>query len=177
MFKTISYLEFGSPVQRQAFKAINKLNIVHNMAQYTPVLCGTIPISIDVRNSDLDIIMEVYDFENFKEDVTLLYGNLPGFLLHESVIKGTPTITANFRYGGFEFELFAQPRPIEHQNAYLHMLVEHHLLMTNPHLRTEIIRLKERGIKTEPAFAQVLGWNGDPYDELLIYGRTLGIIN
>ncbi|WP_460319723.1 DUF4269 domain-containing protein [Paenibacillus sp. YSY-4.3] len=176
MFKTISYLQFGSPIQRQAFKAINELNIISDMAIYHPILCGTIPISIDIRHSDLDMIMEVHKFDIFKEEVQLLYGHLSGFILNELTIRNTPTITANFRFSGFEFELFGQPRPAEQQNAYLHMIVEHHLLTANPHLRAEIIRLKELGMKTEPAFAQVFGLDGDPYDELLNYGRTLEII-
>uniref|UniRef100_UPI00403F989C DUF4269 domain-containing protein n=1 Tax=Paenibacillus sp. FSL W8-0186 TaxID=2921709 RepID=UPI00403F989C len=54
--------------------------------------------------------------------------------------------------------------------------MEHHLLTANPHYRAAVIRLKEQGMKTEPAFAQVLGLVGDPYKELLIYGRALGII-
>lgn len=93
----------------------------------------------------------------------------------EAIIHDTPTVVANFQYGGFEFELFGQPRAVEQQNAYLHMIVEHHLLMTIPHIKTEIIRLKEQGMKSEPAFAQVLGLVGNPYDELIILGTKLGL--
>ncbi|MGG4551899.1 DUF4269 domain-containing protein [Paenibacillus woosongensis] len=176
MFKTISYLQFGTPVQRQAYKAINELSIINDMAKYNPVLCGTIPISIDVRHSDLDMIMEVHEPDIFKEEVQLLYGHLSGFVLHELTVSHIPTIMANFRFGGFEFELFGQAKPVEQQNAYLHMIVEHHLLTENPHYRAAVIRLKEQGMKTEPAFAQVLGLDGNPYKELLTYGRALGII-
>ncbi len=167
----------GSPIQRQAFKAINELNIIDDMAKYHPILCGTIPISINVNHSDLDMIMEVHEPDIFKQEVQLLYGHLEGFVLNELTVRNTPVVTTNFRFGGFEFELFGQPKPVDQQNAYLHMIVEHHLLTANPHIRVEIIRLKELGMKTEPAFAQVLGLDGDPYDELLMYGRTLGIIS
>jgi hypothetical protein len=177
IFKTITYLASGNAIQRRAFKVINELNIINDMAKYKPVLCGTIPISIDIKGSDLDIVMEVHDFGLFKDDVKFLYGNLNGFVFTEMTVKGTPTITTNFHFGGFEFELFGQPRVVEQQNAYRHMIVEHHLLITNPHIKTEIIRLKEQGIKTEPTFAQVFGLVGDPYDELLIFGRKLGVIN
>jgi hypothetical protein len=56
------------------------------------------------------------------------------------------------------------------------MIIEHHLLLMNPHLRTEIIQLKKLGKKTEPAFAQVFGLLGDPYEELLILGTKMGVI-
>jgi len=177
IFNSMTYMKSGNEIQRRAYKIINELNILDDLAKYTPTLCGTIPISIDVKGSDLDIIMEVHDFKLYKDEVKLLYGNLEGFVLVELTIKNVPTITSNFRFGGFDFELFAQPNAVEKQNAYRHMIIEHHLLIKNPHLRKEIIRLKETGIKTEPAFAQIFGLVGDPYDELLILGAKLGVIN
>lgn len=147
---------------------------MRDLAPYSPVLCGTIPISINVEGSDLDIIMEVYDFETFKQQAANLYGGYDKFVLKEKTIRNTPVIKANFEFGGFAFELFAQPQAIEQQYAYLHMLIEHHLLTRHPHIRAEIIRLKESGIKTEPAFAQVFGLEGDPYEALLAFGKELG---
>jgi len=175
MFETISYLLAGNDIQCRAHKAISDLNIMNDLADAHPVLCGTIPLAIDVKGSDLDIVMEIYDFERFKRTVKMLYVSLEGFVLEESLVRAVPTMTCNFRFGGFEFELFGQPQPVERQHAYRHMLIEHHLLETNPHVRAEIIRLKEKGIKTEPAFAQVFGLVGDPYDELLALGDKLGV--
>ena len=40
-------------------------------------------------------------------------------------------------------------------------------------LKQEIIRLKEQGIKTELAFAQVLKIDGDPYEELILLGQEM----
>lgn len=175
IFKTISYLESGNKIQRQAFHVLNQLNLFHDFASYTPLLCGTIPIAIDIEGSDLDIIMEVHDFECFKHEVQSHYGKLDGFALNELTVNGTPTVLCNFTFEGMDFELFAQPIPVEQQNAYRHMIIEHHLLMIHSHIRQEIIHLKEQGIKTEPAFAQVFGLVGDPYEELLILGNKLGL--
>ncbi|MBL1705198.1 DUF4269 domain-containing protein [Klebsiella pneumoniae] len=47
------------------------------------------------------------------------------------------------------------------------------LLMQHPHIREEILRLKENGLKTEPAFAQVLNINGDPYEALILLGQEM----
>nr|WP_156284065.1 DUF4269 domain-containing protein [Paenibacillus sp. NEAU-GSW1] len=169
-------MKSGNEIQRRAYKIINELNILNDFAKYQPTLCGTIPISIDIKGSDLDIIMEVHDFKLFKDEVKLRYENLDGFVLAEMTVRNVPTIISNFRFKGFDFEIFAQPVAVEKQNAYRHMIVEQHILMTNPHLKKDIVRLKEQGVKTEPAFAQVLGLVGDPYDELLIHGTHLGVI-
>ncbi|CEH31131.1 Uncharacterized protein BN1090_A2_03597 [Aneurinibacillus migulanus] len=176
IFKTITYLKSGNKNQRRAFNVINELGILNDLAKYNPVLCGTIPISIDVEGSDLDIVMEVHDFKMFKYEINSLYGEHDKFTLREMMIGSTPTITTNFEFDGFEFELFGQPRKVEQQNAYRHMIIEHHLLKMHPHIRSEIIRLKKEGIKTEPAFAQVFELEGDPYDELLVLGRKLGAL-
>ncbi len=54
------------------------------------------------------------------------------------------------------------------QNGYLHMMIEHRLLVLGGEaLRADIRRLKTLGIKTEPAFAYYLGLKQDPYAALL----------
>lgn len=175
-FRTISYLKSGNEIQRRAHEAIAELNLFRDLAGYNPVLCGTVPIAIDVAGSDLDVIMEVHDFGRYMDEIKQRYGNLEGFRMRERTVKGVPSVIANFRFRSFDFELFAQPVPVEEQDAYRHMLIEHHVLKSHPHVRQEIIRLKENGWKTEPAFARVLGLTGDPYDELLAYGVRSGIV-
>ena len=36
---------------------------MEELALYSPVLCGTIPIRMDTLQSDLDIVMEVHNFD------------------------------------------------------------------------------------------------------------------
>lgn len=176
MFTSTSYLQFGNEVQRHVFLAIHELNILNDFRNYTPILCGTIPIAIDVKDSDLDIIMEVHDFRRYEDEVAKSYGHLEGFCLSETSMNSIPSVIANFRYKDFDFELFAQPISVEKQHAYQHMIIEHHLLLTHPHLREKIIQLKEKGLKTEPAFAKVFNLKGNPYEALLIFGHKLGVI-
>jgi hypothetical protein len=48
------------------------------------------------------------------------------------------------------------------------MVVESRLLdILGPDFRNGIIALKKQGIKTEPAFARMLGLSGDPYRAVL----------
>ncbi|TNP07196.1 DUF4269 domain-containing protein [Bacillus pacificus] len=173
MFTSITYLQSGNDKQQKVYDVLNKLNIMEDLALYSPVLCGTIPIRIDTLQSDLDIVMEVHNFDVFEQEMRSLYGSYEGFKIKKKKIKNIESIKMNFKFEGFDFELFAQPKPVRNQNAYRLMIVEHMLLMQHPHIREEIIRLKENGLKTEPAFAQVLNIDGDPYDELILLGQEM----
>ncbi|KLA31886.1 DUF4269 domain-containing protein [Bacillus cereus] len=173
MFTSITYLQSGNEKQQKVYDVLNKLNIMEDLILYSPVLCGTIPIRIDTLQSDLDIVMEVHNFDVFEQEMRSLYGSYKGFKIKKKKIKTTESINVNFEFEGFKFELFAQPKPVRNQNAYRHMIVEHMLLIQHPHIREEILRLKENGLKTEPAFAQVLNIDGDPYDELILLGQEM----
>lgn len=176
MFRSIEYLKQGNDKQRLAYKAINRLGILNDLAEYTPILCGTLPINIDIDSSDLDIIMEVNDFRLFEEKVVTLYGIHKGFKLKKSTKRNVPVIKVNFFYDNFEFELFGQSQAVIKQYAYLHMIIEHKLLQEDPDLRRKVVLMKKQGFKTEPAFCEILGLNGDPYKELIDYGIKKGII-
>lgn len=173
MFTSITYLQSGNDKQQKVYDVMNKLNIMADLALYSPVLCGTIPIRIDTLHSDLDIVMEVHNYDVFEQEIRSLYGSYEGFEMKKKNIRNILTIKATFQFEGFEFELFGQPQPVRNQNAYKHMIVEHMLLMQHPHIRKKIIQLKEQGIKTEPAFAQVLKIDGDPYEELILLGQEM----
>lgn len=174
MFENITYLESGNAKQKRAYKAINDVGIMDSLVEFNPILCGTVPINLDISGSDLDIIMEVYDFEHFDEMARRLYGHRENFKIKRLSIREVPVIKVNFVYDGLEFELFGQPVPVTKQYAYLHMVIEHWLMEQHPHLRMAVIQLKKQGVKTEPAFCKLLGLEGDPYESLLKYGKSLG---
>lgn len=165
-FKDISYLKKGTEKQQQAYAVLFKNKILEKLKYYNAILVGTIPINIDIENSDLDIICYVKDQEKFKEEIVSLFGKEQDFLFKEN--KTFNTLLASFKIENFEIELFAQDLPTEQQNAYLHMLIEHELLLEKGEtFRKEIVALKNKGDKTEPAFAKLLGLTGNPYEALL----------
>lgn len=176
MFNTIDYLQLGNEKQINAYNAINKLGIMDDLREYNPTLCGTFPIGIDIVGSDLDIIMDVSDFLLYEKRIVTLYGGKEKFILKKPIIRGVPLVKAKFVFGGFEFELFAQPQPVKEQYAFQHMIIENALLEQFPYIRAEVIRLKKEGMKTEPAFCKIFELVGDPYESLLQYGRRLEII-
>ena len=167
-FTTISYLKNGNSKQQEIFKILSDILIFDKLKKYTPILTGTIPIEIDIENSDLDIICCCKNLKEFKDELIDYYSNQNYFEIHEKVIRGIKTIIARFIYQGYHFEIFGQNRPVKEQEAYRHMIIEWKILREKGEdFRQQIIALKKQGFKTEPAFANLLGLSGDPYQELL----------
>lgn len=169
----LSYLLTGTPRQRSAWEAIHQLQLMDLLRDYRPLLAGTIPLNIDVEQSDLDIICESDDLDRFDRDVRTLFGTADGYKELRMTVHRMPTSVINFWSAGFWFELFAQPVPVEKQNAYRHMDLEARLLaLGGSSAYREIRLLKQQGMKTEPAFARYFNIPGDdPYQALLDWER------
>lgn len=167
-FLKIDYLKNGNDRQKEVHSEITSLNVFTILKKYHPVLTGTIPIEIDLPDSDLDIICECDDHKEFAKYLTVHFGQMDSFRVYETEINGIRSTVANFRSKRFTFEIFGQNSPTEKQNAFKHMIIEHKILIDKGStFKKKIIDLKEKGLKTEPAFAKVLGLEGNPYDELL----------
>lgn len=165
-FLDISYLRLGNERQQKAYQVLTHNRVLEKLSLYNSILVGSIPINIDIENSDLDIICEVSDKNEFIYELNALFGSKKDFAVYESPKFGA--IKANFIIDGFKIEIFGQNTPTTQQNAYRHMLIEHKLLLEKGEkFRQEIIDLKQQGYKTEPAFAKLLGLEGDAYHELL----------
>lgn len=166
----------GNSKQQAAYEAIQALNVLNELHRFHPLVCGTIPIGIDIATSDLDIIMEVEDFHLFEKELHRLYKGKEHFRMKRKVIKGSQIVKANFTFLDFEFELFGQSHPVTEQNAFLHMVIEGAVLESRPELRKKVIDLKMAGSKTEEAFCELLDISGDPFEGLIRYGIEEGII-
>jgi len=167
-FLNIDYLYQGTEKQRQAAIIMDDLELFAHLAPYDPILVGTIPIGIDIPGSDLDIACHVTDFAAFEETIHQNFGHLPDLSVVSRSVKGMERIVVRFRHKGWMVEIFGQPVPTKQQNGYRHMVVEYRLLqLIGEAGRERIIERKQAGIKTEPAFAELLGIPGDPYEALL----------
>lgn len=167
-FEKLDYLKDGNELQQKAYRLLTEHGVFEKLKAFHPVLTGTIPIDIAIANSDLDVICYWKTNSDFKRSLTNHFSNEQGFELREATINGLETIIANFYIDGFELEVFGQPIPTSQQNAYRHMLIEHQILMEKGEaFRQQIIALKNEGYKTEPAFAKLLGLEGNPYEALL----------
>lgn len=167
-FENPDYLLSGTPRQREAYDTLARHYIMSKLSAYTPVLAGTIPINVDVADSDLDVICSFGSAEEFGADVERLFGTMPGFDIRKTGEGDRQAVVASFRADDFEVEVFGQAIPVRQQNAYRHMVAEHRVLMREGEdFRRKVVALKRQGLKTEPAFASLLGLEGDPYEAML----------
>ena len=167
-FRNINYLKQGNKRQRSAYQVLKKLRLFDVLSDYNPILVGTIPIGIDISNSDLDVICEVLEHDVFEEIIKNYYGNYDDFQIEREIVRGMEASFSSFRSNGFGIEIFGQTKPVFNQNGYRHMIVEKKLLdLGGKEIKDEIRKLKQEGVKTEPAFARYLRLKGDPYEEML----------
>jgi hypothetical protein len=169
-FTDISYLRNGNEKQICAFNLLTNNKILKLLAGFDPILAGTIPLNIDIEGSDLDIIC---CWKNKDEFITVVKSNFASnlnFKISETIMHQQDTVVANFLIDDFEIEIFGQNTPSKQQYAFRHMLIEYRILAEKGEdFRIAVIGLKQQGFKTEPAFAQLLGLSGNPYEALLIY--------
>ena len=171
-FLTLDYLKNGSEIQKKIHFVLEKHQIFDKLKQFNPILTGTFPININIENSDLDIILETDDLVKAKDFITNEFQNEKEFEINFSKMNGVDSLVCNFILEEFPIELFAQNVPTKLQNAYRHMMIEYEILeQKGEEFRKQIINLKEKGWKTEPAFAELLGLKGNPYLELLHYKK------
>ncbi|MDO7846597.1 DUF4269 domain-containing protein [Hymenobacter sp. M29] len=172
----LRYLLSGNRRQQRAYAMLQTLNLGTILADFKPVLAGTIPLGIDIPGSDLDLLCEVLPAETqrFIELLQRHYGHRRGFQLEQHVIGSQASIVSSFRYRGREVEIFGQALPTTQQNGFRHLLVEAAVLKAGGEAwRRAVRRLKKQGLKTEPAFAQLLQLPGTPYEALLtLEGKT-----
>jgi len=171
-FSNIEYLKSGNKKQIETYEILIQNNILSKLKTFDPILVGTIPVNIDIKKSDLDIICYWKDKTNFIKKLQSSFRNENEFTIREILIDNHESVIANFKISDFEIEIFGQNIPTKEQNGYKHMIIEYEILKSKgENFRLEIIKLKQNGYKTEPAFGLLLGLKGDPYLELLKYAH------
>ncbi|SDW57494.1 DUF4269 domain-containing protein [Paenibacillus sp. CF384] len=167
-WKDPAYLQDGSPAQIEVYRLLKKHLLFEKLSPYSPILVGTVPIGIHVAGSDLDLICAVSDFDAFEAAMIEAFRRERHFEIVRRVVAGLERIKVNFTLECWPIEIFAQSIRTVDQNGYRHMVVEARMLaLFGPDFQSEIMRLKESGLKTEPAFAKALKLEGDPCLKLL----------
>ena len=146
--------------------ALQRTGVLALLAPYDPHVAGTPPLGLDLPGSDIDIVCEVLDADAFVALLTEHFGDQPDFSVHARPDLGAMII--RFSTWDWSFEIFGQALPVAQQHGWRHFRIERRLLdLGGPALAQAIIALRHRGLKTEPAFAALLGLTGDPYAALL----------
>lgn len=164
-FLDISYLKTGNLRQRKAYDVLISSDIISILTDFNPILTGTIPIGIDIEESDLDIVCKMNNPVEFYQLLSDRFGNYTGFNIY---YKTDNIIVCSFYVEEMMIEIFGSPLDSIRTNAYRHMVIENRILnLLGEGFKRKVIGLKEGGLKTEPAFAFLLGLKGNPYEELL----------
>jgi len=156
-------------------QAIDRLRILDVLRDCDPHIAGTLPLGINVPGSDIDILCHASDAEAFTQLVWSAFGDQAGFSIRQWTQEERPVI-ASFKAHGWPFELFGHPSPVPLQRGWRHFEVERRLLaLGGVPFRQAVMERRQRGAKTEPAFADSLHLKGDPYAALLeIHSRDYG---
>jgi Domain of unknown function (DUF4269) len=132
--------------------------------------------SLTVSGPDLIVIdgikpaplMVLPDLDGFVAILAREFGQLPRFEIGRIVARAVPSVVCTFTFAGWEIEIFGQNVPVAAQYGVRHFKIERRVLaLLGPDFRARVIALRMTGLKTEPAFAWLLGLTGDPYDALL----------
>lgn len=165
-FTKIDYLKNGNERQKRAYEVLTRYHIFEKLKDYSPILAGTIPIEIDIEDSDLDIICEAKDFTEFEKSLSEMFSEFD-LKIEKITVNNEQATVLNFKLEEFPVEIFGQNKPATEQNAYRHMIAEYKILQEKGNdFKKKIIELKKQGIKTEPAFGILLNLE-NPYEDLL----------
>ena len=149
---------------RKAQEAIEESRILTVLADYFPTVVSTIFVGLDTQKSDLDIVCVYSDPVQFVHDFERAYGQQK----HAICKKCSNHILSRFYFQDFLFELYSSAQPIETQPAYRHFqMMERLSQLGGDQLRETIRRLKQTGLKTEPAITYLLNLPGNPYEAVL----------
>jgi uncharacterized protein len=162
--ESVVRFESNKPV----FEATQKLGVLTEFAANAPLVAGTFPLGISTPGSDVDILMCSQDLKATKERLVENYSHHQDFKVEDCHVLEVPTVIASFTFMDVPFEVFVQNIDSVRQQAYRHFLVEERLLkLGGASFTTKIKAARGRGLKTEPAFAEVLNLKGDPFQALL----------
>ena len=152
-------LDFNQVVQN-----LSLLTILH---EFDPVIIGTPPLGIALETSDIDIACSANNLAQFKTIIVTKFSKFDRFQCYDSIWQNQNSVIVQFHAYDWDIELFCQMIPTHQQRGVRHFNIEQRLFNIEPKLRGVILRLKQHGLKTEPAFAQALGLSGDPYVSIL----------
>jgi Domain of unknown function (DUF4269) len=146
--------------------------LLRDLAPFEPTLVGTYPLGLQIDGSDLDIACTCDDLAAFERalraSLAAVAAAASGPIRIERLPLAPEAVVAAFTWEDLAIEIFCQPLPVYEQAGFRHLVVEGRLLaIGGAALRDRVRELKRAGVKTEPAFARVLGLEGDPYAALL----------
>lgn len=144
------------------------LLICAKLASFGAVQVGSFPIAVNVEGSDIDIICTFTNQSSFIGQLETHFAGYQKFYLNTKSIRGENCVVCRFVMESIPVEVFGQTTPIHQQYAWRHLQVEHRLLtLGGDNFRNLVMSFRNKGLKTEQAFASAMCLTGDSYEALL----------
>ncbi|WP_158090280.1 DUF4269 domain-containing protein [Kiloniella majae] len=155
--------------KRSSYTEVLKgLNISELLADVDYEVIGTPPLGIDIANSDIDIAFFSSAPDTLVRKLSAALGDHKDLSRRTLSFPPYKTELLSFVFMKWPIEFFIQNQPLAAQFGVRHFHLQRRLLaLFGPTFTQQVIRLKQQGMKTEPAFAKLLGITGDPYLNLL----------
>ena len=140
--------------------AIRASGLLDALADFQPIVVSTILVGLDIDGSDIDVACCYADRDTFAASTDRF---VRGFA-NASCDARSDHVVARFDFHEFQFEIYGSPIPIDEQFGVRHFRVMQRLVdIGGLPFQDQVRRLKQQGLKTEPAIAAVLQLEGDPY--------------
>lgn len=153
--------------QTKIYKTLMNSEILTWLQSFTPQVVGTFPLGLQVKSSDVDIVCSVPHLSEFKSSAERNWGHHKRFQITEPTVNGKPAVFFKLEIEDMTVEVLAQNQPATQQVAFLHFQIEERIMRHASARIIQKIRDLRASQKTEPAFAQALLIDGDPFAELL----------
>jgi len=146
------------------YQALLESKLLENLEDFDPLVAGTFPLHLHHSQSDIDLLVGCDDLRKMFD---CAHQSCLHFDLFEAKLEER-YFTINFTFQNVAFEIYGEQRPSVSQNAFVHFQIQEKLLKVGSSIfREKIVERRKLGDKTEPAFANVLELEGDPYVSLL----------
>ncbi|MDH5630274.1 MAG: DUF4269 domain-containing protein [Gammaproteobacteria bacterium] len=150
--------------KQQAKAALEACHVMDLMDSFSATVVSTIWVGLDTDKSDIDLLFQYQDREDFIRDCKQYFSQHEQFIVKHK----KDCVIVRFIFHDFLFELYASQIPVEKQPAHIHFQVMKRLSeLGGEALRRSIVTLKHQGLKTEPAIAKLLNLSGDPYEQVM----------
>lgn len=145
---------------------VTELKLFEIFKDHEPFIGGTIPLGIDLPESDIDFLVTFPTHFDFKNLCTAQFSGNPDFAMSQGHANGADYSLCQFTYRRVKIEIYSSVTTTFEQNGFQHYQIEEKLLKYGVlEWQNEVIKLKSQGLKTEPAFARLL--NKDDVDSYL----------
>ncbi|NER22688.1 MAG: DUF4269 domain-containing protein [Symploca sp. SIO1B1] len=148
-------------------QVVQNLSLLVILCEFDPVVIGTPPLGLELETSDIDIACSAKDLARFQKVTSTELSKFDCFQCRHATWQNQKSVIVQFHAYDWDIELFCQTIPTNQQWGVRHFKIEQRLLNIEPKLRGVVLRLKQMGLKTEPAFVHALGLPGDPYSSIL----------